>query len=201
MFVADLLRHGELKGGVKYRGHIEEDLTEAGLCQMNHVWQHICHDIDVIITSPLSRCALPAQQWAKEHAIPCIIDERIVEMNYGEWEGMSHDEIEAFFPGSLKQWRNDPTGMRPPKGESPEELQARIINFWDDACQTYQNKHALIVAHSGSTRMLIAHIQKQPISYTRNIAMPYACWSRAKHKDHQSNMVFINNPVLPSNVL
>jgi len=192
MFVADFLRHGALKGGIKYRGHIEEDLTDEGLAQMNGVWENISSDIDLIISSPLSRCAIPAKQWAQQHAIPHIIEPRIAEMHYGQWEGLSHDEIENNFPGVLAQWRNDPTGMRPPQGESPEELQTRIADFWQDACQRYRGKHALIVGHSGSTRMLIAHIQNKPIAYTRHISMPYACWSRAKYHNGISKMLFIN---------
>ena len=192
MFVADLLRHGALKGGVKYRGRIEEDLTAEGRIKMDHVWKNIRKDIDLIITSPRSRCALPAQYWADKKAIPCIIEPRIAEMHYGHWEGLTHDEIEVAFPNMLAQWRKDPTGMRPPQGESPEELQTRIADFWQDACQRYRGKHALIVGHSGSMRMLIAHILNQPISYTRDIAMPYACWSRAEHREKKSNMLFIN---------
>lgn len=192
MFVADFLRHGALEGGIKYRGRIEENLTDEGRAQMNRVWQKICHDIDLIITSPLSRCALAAQQWAENKAIPCIIEPRIAEMHYGAWEGLSHDEIESSFPNLLEKWRSNPTGMRPPQGESPEELQVRIADFWQDACKRYHGKHALIVGHSGSTRMLIAHIQNQPIAYTRQIAMPYACWSRAEHSSEKSKMIFIN---------
>jgi len=192
VFVADLLRHGDLIGGIKYRGHIEGTLSEEGRQQMDDVWENISDDIDLLITSPLSRCAIPAQQWAKEQGIPCVVDQRMIEMHYGQWEGLSHDEIEAAFPGSLQQWRKDPTGMRPPEGESPEELQARIIDFWQDTCRTYQGKHACIVGHSGSIRMLITHIQKQAIVHTRNIDMPYACWSRAEHQHGQSSMAFIN---------
>lgn len=192
MFVADLLRHGALKGGVKYRGHIEEDLTPEGRQHMQQVWQTIRNAIDLIITSPLSRCASPAQEWSNEQGIPCIIEPRIAEMHYGAWEGLCHDEIEQQFPSMLAQWRKDPTGMRPPGGESPEELRARIADFWQDACQRYRGKHTLIVAHSGSLRMLIAHIEQQPIAYTRDISMPYACWSRAIHQAGESRMLFIN---------
>jgi len=192
MFVADLLRHGALEGGVKYRGRIEENLTVDGRIQMNHVWENIHNDIDLIITSPRTRCALPAQHWADKKAIPCIVDSRIAEMHYGEWEGLRHDEIEARFPNMLAQWRKDPTGMRPPQGESPEALQARIVAFWQDACQSYRGKHALIVGHSGSMRLLISPILNQPISYTRHIAMPYACWSRAEHRAEKNSMIFID---------
>jgi len=49
-----------------------------------------------------------------------------------------------------------------------------------------------VVGHSGSTRMLIAHIEGKPIVYTRELAMPYACWSRASHDDTGHHMLFID---------
>jgi len=182
VMVVDLLRHGELQGGIRYRGHVEGDLTDAGRIQMNAVWQKVNADVDVIFTSPLSRCAVVSHAWAQEKGIPCIVDERIIEMHYGAWEGMSHDEIETAFPNQLTAWRQDPTGMRPPQGESPEELLERIRDFWAMLTAAYQGQHVLVVGHSGSMRMLIAHIQNQPIAYTRDIPMPYACWHRVKHE-------------------
>lgn len=193
MLTVDLLRHGALQGGVKYRGHIEGILTKQGCKQMDDVWGHISAEVDVIISSPLLRCAEQAQAWAKQKGIDCVIDERLAEMHYGEWEGLSHEEIEDSFPGMLAQWRKDPTGMRPPNGESPEELQVRVIEFWQALTQQYQHQHVLLVGHSGSTRMLIAHILKQAISYTREIEMPYACWSRAQcNLVGESRMLFVN---------
>jgi alpha-ribazole phosphatase/probable phosphoglycerate mutase len=181
MVVADLLRHGELEGGVKYRGHIEATLTVAGRKQMDDVWQNIANAVDVIISSPLSRCAIPAQAWAKQSGVDCIIDKRMIEMHYGDWEGLSHDEIEQRFPNMLEQWRKDPTGMCPPNGESSEALRLRVLDFWQDVTQKYQGKHVLIVGHSGSLRMLIACLRQKPIAYTRQLDMPYSCWYRAQN--------------------
>jgi len=190
--IVDLLRHGALQGGVKYRGRVEGILTHEGRQQMNQVWQHIAKDVDVIISSPLQRCLQPAQAWAKEKGIVCISDERIAEMYYGDWEDKTHDDIEHEYPGMLALWRENPTGMRPPNGESPEELLLRIADFWQDICVTYAKQHVLVVGHSGSTRMLIAHIEGKPIAYTREIAMPYACWSRAEYNGEMSQMLFVN---------
>jgi len=186
--IVDLLRHGELQGGIKYRGHVEGDLTDAGRAQMNAVWHKVRADVDVIFTSPLSRCAIAAHEWAQEKAIPCIVDERIIEMHYGDWEDMSHDDIEAAFPGQLTAWRQDPTGMRPPQGESPEELLKRIQNFWAMLMAAYQGQHVLVVGHSGTMRMLIAHIQNKDIAYTRDIFMPYACWHRVSYQEGVSTI-------------
>ena len=192
MLVVDLLRHGALQGGVKYRGQVEGHLTDEGRMQMDQVWRHIAADVDLILTSPLQRCAKPAQTWAAEKGIPCIVDARMAEMHYGAWEDKTHDEIEAMFPGMLAAWRENPEGMCPPGGESPEALRARIGDFWQEMTTRYQHQHLLVVGHSGSTRMLIAHIAQQPIAYTRQIAMPYACWSRASHHADESRMLFIN---------
>lgn len=190
--IVDLLRHGALQGGVKYRGRVEADLSCTGHQQMESVWRKLVNDVDVIITSPLRRCAGLAQIWATSTGIHCITDERMAEMHYGDWEDKTHDEIELEFPGMLACWRADPTGMRPPNGESPEELQMRITDFWQDMCATYSKQHLLVVGHSGSTRMLIAHIAGQPIAYTRDIAMPYACWSRAQYDGENSQILFID---------
>jgi len=190
--IVDLLRHGALQGGVKYRGRVEGELSQEGRQQMEDVWQHIADDVDIILASPLRRCAEPAQTWATSKGVGCIIDERMAEMHYGDWEDKTHAEIEREFPGMLEKWRANPTGMRPPNGESPEELHARIADFWHDICQKYVGNHLLVIGHSGSTRMLIAHIEKRDIAYTRKIPMPYACWSRATYEQGQGKILCID---------
>ena len=62
----DLLRHGALEGGVKYRGSVDDPLTSEGRQQMNTVWSRLDGGIDLIISSPLCRCAEPA--WVHEIA-------------------------------------------------------------------------------------------------------------------------------------
>lgn len=174
----DLLRHGELEGGVRYRGRVDDPLTDAGRRSMDAVWEHLRHEVDTIIASPLARCAGPARAWAEAAGIECILDERIAELHYGDWEGLSADEIRQGWPGMLERWRADPSGMRPPNGESPEELRARIEDFLRQWMACDAGRKLLVVAHSGSLRMLLAAALGAPIAATRRFAMPYACWSR-----------------------
>lgn len=178
MLTVDLLRHGALAGGIKYRGQTDDPLTIQGRADMDAVWQKLAADVDLIITSPLSRCAEPATAWAKQAHIPCIIEPRIAEMHYGEWEGKSKEAISSAFPGMLEQWRRDPTGMHAPGGESVDELRQRVHGWLMEITLTYRNKHLLVVAHSGSLRMLIALALHAPVITTRHLEMPYACWSR-----------------------
>ncbi len=181
MLSIDLLRHGALHGGIKYRGQTEAELTPAGREAMNHVWQSRAGSVDCIFTSPLSRCAEAATDWAKQANIPCIIEPRLAEMHYGAWEDKTAPQIEHISPGMLQQWRKDPTGMRPPGGESPEELRQRITSWWQETSATRLNQHIFVVGHSGSLRMLIAVALNLPIAATREMDMPYASWNRLYH--------------------
>ena len=70
--IVDLLRHGELEGGIKYRGTTDDPLTASGQQAMEQIWQQLRHDVDVIITSPLSRCRHPASEWASAAGLPVI---------------------------------------------------------------------------------------------------------------------------------
>jgi len=174
----DLLRHGALQGSVKYRGRTDDPLTDEGRAAMDRAWRRLAGVVDGVIASPLSRCAEPAKDWAAEAGVECIIEPRLAELDYGAWEGKTMATIAREFPGMLERWRADPTGMRPPGGESPESLRSRLADWWSELVMQHNGEHLLIVAHSGSLRMLIALLKNRPIAYTRQIDMPYACLKR-----------------------
>jgi len=180
LITVDLLRHGELEGGIKYRGQTDDPLTAKGRDDMDAVWSQVKHEVDLIISSPLSRCREPAEAWAEARGIEYIIDDRIAEMFYGDWEGMTPEEIHKQWPGVLEQYRRDPESVAVPGGESIHAFRDRIADFWSALLSQYGGKHLLVVAHSGSLRMLIAHTLDEPIAFTRTIEMPYACWSRVE---------------------
>ncbi len=192
MITVDLLRHGELEGGVKYRGRTDDPLTMKGRSDMDGVWSQIGDETDMIITSPLSRCREPASQWAEAKGIACMVDDRIAEMFYGEWDGLTPEEITLRYPGVLEQWRADPESVEVPGGESIYQLRDRIARFWSDICSTHDGQHLLVVAHSGSFRMLIAHVLDAPVISTRSMEMPYACWSRVEVANGVSRLCFHN---------
>ncbi len=190
MLVVDFLRHGALEGGVKYRGTLDEALTTVGRVQMDKVWAQIKHEVTTIISSPLSRCALPAQDWASEANVSCVISNQVAELNYGNWEGLTSHDIEQKYPNMLQAWRENPTDMTPPNGESMQFFAERTLDFWQKLLESHDDEHLLVVAHSGSIRLLLAHVLAAPIQTTRHIAMPYACWSRIEIQDGQAQLVF-----------
>jgi alpha-ribazole phosphatase/probable phosphoglycerate mutase len=174
----DLLRHGALEGGIRYRGNTEAALTQEGRAAMDAVWRKLDGSIDAIVTSPMSRCRQPAEAWAKEAGISCRVEPNIREMDYGAWEGLSKEEIETRFPGMLSRWRENPVGMQILGAERIEDFAGRVIEGWKVIVDESSGKHVLVVAHSGSLRVILAHVLGAPLPTIRRFAMPYASWNR-----------------------
>lgn len=190
--VVDLLRHGELAGGIKYRGQTDDPLTIKGRADMDAVWAHLRGKVEVIVTSPLGRCREPAQNWAKDAGIPCLIEDRMREMHYGDWEGLTREQIEQRFPGMLAQWRTNPEGMHIPGAESLEAFSDRVLDGIEHIFRTCAGRHVLLVAHSGSLRMLLMHVLGGPMATARRFTMPYAGWSRIQHDGRLPYLEFLN---------
>jgi len=191
----DLLRHGALIGGVRYRGTIEAELSDAGRADMDTVWNQLADSLDGIVTSPLSRCREPACEWAEKAGIPCVVHDDLREMHYGAWEGLSAEEIEAQFPGMLARWRENPVGMRIPSAVTIEDFAIRVTRAWLRVLKESEGKHILLIAHSGTLRVILTHVLGAPLSATRRFAMPYAAWHRVIRQDEHMFLAFLNHSV------
>lgn len=77
-------------------------------------------------TSPADRCRGVARQLAERFRRPLTVDERLAELNFGEWEGRSWDELQRSDGARLNAWMAAPVESRPPGGESAAELELRI---------------------------------------------------------------------------
>ncbi len=102
-----------------------------------------------VLSSPLRRARVLAEAL---HPQPRF-DDRLLEMSFGEWEGMPWGEIDRF---SISAWAADPLHFVPPGGESVSALQARVL-----AClRDQQDARLAIVAHAGVIRLIVGHYQQ-----------------------------------------
>ena len=99
----DLLRHGEPVGGRRYRGLIDDPLSDKGWAEMRAAVQGR-DEWDAIVHSPLSRCADFAAELSTDLGIPKISDDRLVEIGFGVWEGLTGDEVRAADPDALMRF-------------------------------------------------------------------------------------------------
>jgi alpha-ribazole phosphatase len=118
-------------------------------------------------SSPLQRCRRLAELLNPN----LIVDERLMEMDFGAWEGRSWDDIPR---PELDAWAADVAGYAPPGGESPFALQQRALDF----VAALKVQEAVIVTHAGVIRTLLAHWQGLPPARWTELVFGYGSCTR-----------------------
>ena len=141
-----LTRHGQTDWNVqkKVMGRCDEPLNETGLKQAEETRKSLLNTkIDIILCSPLQRAKKTAEVINTGRNIPIVYDERIIERDFGEFEGKETKDFD--FYGYWNYYKNE-------QYESAENIQSffeRIYGFLDDVKGKYKDKNVLIVAHGG----------------------------------------------------
>jgi alpha-ribazole phosphatase len=175
----DLIRHGEPVGGRKYRGQIDDPLSEKGWAQMREaVADH--NPWDVIISSTLSRCIEFAHELGQRHAIEVKAEPRLMEIGFGKWEGRTVSELIQEDADQVYRFLTDPLNNTPPGAETLYEFEARIIGAWNDVLQQHAGQHVLLVGHAGMMRMIIRHVLDMPLERIFHIQVANAAITRIR---------------------
>ncbi len=182
----DLIRHGEPVGGKKYRGHIDDPLSDKGWQQMRSaVADH--KPWSAVVSSSLSRCSEFAHEVAKRHQLPITLDNRLMELSFGDWEGKTASELLQDDPERLNRFWSDPINNTPPNAETLVEFKTRILNGWQAAITTHKGKHILMVGHAGMMRMIISMALGMPIDNMFRIQVPNAGITRITIDHHHES--------------
>lgn len=147
LFVA---RHGQTTWNVQNKicGITDVDLTEKGIEQAHMLALSVKEkEIDIIISSPLKRAVTTGKIVSDECNIPVKIDERLIEQDYGIFEGADRKD-EDF----LNHKRN--FAYKYPNGESMMQVAYRVYGLLDEIKKEYCNKNVLIVSHGGVCRII-----------------------------------------------
>lgn len=175
----DLIRHGEPIGGRRYRGQIDDPLSEKGWQQMRTaVADH--HPWDRIISSPLSRCAEFAKELSDRHQLAIEFEPMFMEIGFGEWEGLTPDEIHQRYPGQLEAFWQDPLANRPAGAEPLMAFHQRIASAWDKLLKQHTGQHILLVCHAGVIRMSMQYMLGMPVDHVFRIKVANAGITRIK---------------------
>lgn len=166
-----LLRHGETEGGLRYCGRTDVALSDTGWRQM---WTSVegAAPWRMIVSSPLARCAVFAQELSERRGIPLSLDVRLRELDFGEWEGRTAAELMASESDTLTRFWRNPLGHPPPGGETIQALQARVLAAWREIIGW--REPALIISHGGPIRVILAHASGHPLANLHEITVPHA---------------------------
>jgi broad specificity phosphatase PhoE len=143
-----LTRHGEAApGDIMLGGQLDVMLTPDGRREAEALAGRLAGvRIDRIISSPMLRALETAQTVATGR--PVEVDERLRELDYGRWEGLTYDEIDARDPALRARWDHDPGSTHSPGGESGEDVAARGLSF---LVELLEAELATAAAHAAAT--------------------------------------------------
>lgn len=151
-----LIRHGETEWNREevFRGRADVPLSERGREQGRLVAEALKErPIEAVYSSPLSRARDTAQPLAEALGLGVVVDERLVDMSFGEWEGRPRTEVERDQPEVYQRWLEAPERFRAPRGETLREVRERA---WA-ALEEIAARHALaaIVSHRVVCKVLL----------------------------------------------
>ncbi|TLX59568.1 histidine phosphatase family protein [Stutzerimonas nosocomialis] len=161
MSLIELLRHGETERGGGFRGSLDDALTPAGWQQMRCSIRN-AGPWDVLVTSPLQRCAAFARVLADERRLPLEVHADLRELHFGEWEGRSAVELMETAADDLGHFWRDPYRFTPPGGEPLVAFERRVLGALAELRGRHAGRRLLLITHAGVMRLLLARAQGLP---------------------------------------
>ncbi|HET7656586.1 MAG TPA: histidine phosphatase family protein [Luteimonas sp.] len=165
-----LARHGETAWNAagRYQGREDIPLSPTGEAQARALGERL-YDlrIDRAVASPLARARRTAELALGEARAPLLaIDEGLVEIAHGTWEGLLAPEIRERDPDRARAWREAPHEVQMPGGES---LQQVLDRAWPALLRAGQglgpDDTLLVVAHDAVNRVLLCRILGLPLAH------------------------------------
>lgn len=146
-----VVRHGQTEWNVlkKMQGFADIPLNEKGKEQAEETKLNLGNiHFDMIFCSPLIRAKQTAEIINNDRNLNIMFDDRLIERNYGEFEGVSKSSF------NYNDFWSYNKNLKYTKAENIQDFFKRIYNFLDEIKMNYSNKNILIVCHAGVTKAI-----------------------------------------------
>lgn len=160
-----LWRHGETDWNADRRmqGQLDSELTETGLTQARRAAPVVAAlGPQLLLTSDLRRASDTAAVLAEHTGLQAQTDKRLRETHLGEWQGLTHDDVDIRWPGGRATWRRD-AEWAPPGGETRVEVAARARQVVAELDTLHDVQIAVLCAHGGLIASLVASLLGLPV--------------------------------------
>lgn len=150
-----LIRHGEPEDDARGRcyGRLDIGLSPTGLATAARLAESLRGvELEQVYVSPCRR----AVETADALGGAPIVDDRLRELDFGELEGRTYDEIEREQPTLFRQWMETPTLVQFPGGESYADLRERVAAAVNDVVAANAGRIVAVVSHGGVIRAALA---------------------------------------------
>jgi len=165
-----LIRHGVTDWNLvkRYQGHTDIPLNESGQKQARDTAKLLTNiPIDIIYTSDLSRAYQTAEIIAEGKNIPIHKLKTLRETHFGQWEGLTIEEIRERFPEDVERLKKDPIHGIRPGGESRMMMFERVKKTLREIIHKHPHQTVAIISHQGALAAAVCAITGEEYSEGR----------------------------------
>ena len=169
------IRHAQTEMAGRFCGHSDPDLNTQGRMQLTSLTGLLSAEpIDIVYSSDLRRASATAQGIAAVRQIPQVVRPALREIDFGQWEGMSWEQIEQMDPEYARKWMGRYPHLAAPSGESFQAFEARVleeVKFLLDG----NRRPIAVVTHGGVLRVVLRHLCGQSDEEAWQQTRAYCC--------------------------
>lgn len=169
-----LIRHGETdwnKAG-RYQGRTNIDLNAEGREQARLLGERFRFlPLDALYVSPLNRAVETANEVARTTGITPVTDEHFIEINFGEWEGHTIEELSEKFGSAYTDFFKDPFDHPVPGEGSFQNAMDRAIEGFNILAKRHQGQNVAIISHGGLLRVMLVGLLEMGDAFYRKTWM------------------------------
>lgn len=194
-----LVRHGQTAwnlgaGEVRYRGQTDIPLDEAGHAQARALAVRLRDEpIAGIYTSPLQRAVQTAQPTADHHGLAVNPHPGLLDMNLGQWQGLSHTEATSRYPEVHRRWLEAPHTVTLPGGENLDAVLARGRAAVIDLIDRHAGQTIMLVGHQVVNKVLVCWLLGLDNSHYWRVTQDNACLNEFVYAGGVFRVVTLND--------
>jgi probable phosphoglycerate mutase len=168
-----MLRHGQtdFNAGNRMQGQLDTELSDLGRAQAVAAGEVLGKRQPlIIVSSDLRRAYDTAVALGEQTGVPVQVDPRLRETHLGDWQGLTHDQVDAAAPGARLAWRDDAT-WAPHGGESRVDVAGRsrpviaeLVASQPEWGADEPERPVVAVAHGGLIAALTAELLGLPVA-------------------------------------
>ncbi|MDD4075638.1 MAG: histidine phosphatase family protein [Eubacteriales bacterium] len=181
-----LARHGQTEWNTRFRvqGRTDIPLNDMGRAQARALAERLdCMKIDAVYASPLERACESARCITERQKCPLIVDERLIERDFGAWEGAIMPELSKTQPALWDIWVKTPESCPIPGAETVQEVYARSMDFAAEALARHPDGNIVMISHANPVKLILCHYLQASPNCMHRIRTDNCSYSEIRRKE------------------
>jgi len=191
-----LVRHGATDWNLQGRcqGSTDRDLSDVGIRQADQIAELLSEqEINAIYSSSLRRAQQTAERISQPHKLPVLIEEDVRELDHGELEGLTFNEIKANYGDFLVRWRSEPAEICVPGGERLADVAERAWNGLNQIVQRHADaERILVVSHNFPILGIVCRVSGTHLNEYRTFHLDPCGITRLKYNGGDWDLTEVN---------